>query len=545
MNSLRKRLFVTGGVLCTLLLALALLPSPSVATGQKAAEQSTAAKAERPKNVLFIALDDANFDMMMRFMPKTRAIMERAGIRLEGYNAQDPLCCPARAEAMSGQLSHNNNVMSNKPEFGGGALMLDERLTTAPYLQKAGVNVGYLGKYMNGYKYRKDGKVWNPPGYAEWFVPVKKIYQYYNTGFNWNGKMVTRKQYITNVLKKRTNKTIEKFARADKPFVLYTWHLAPHVALFKGKPNRPAIPHPKYRGTVDPDSFSAAPAEDDMSDKLPYFEGANPVTPETQHAINVRNARSGESMRSVDDAVVSAIRKLEREGVLDETLVIVTSDNGEMQGAHRMTAGKIVPYQDSTNVGAWMMGPGVPAGVVSSDMVGSGDIGATVLDVTGVSVPYPIDGQSLLAPLDNRQLLVQAGAYVRPGLWTGDPAVRSYTAVVDEQYKFIRWWTGHIELYDLVADPGELNSLVTARPDLVAEYEAVLARLENCVGQECVVVKEPDVEPSPTPTPTPTESPSPTEEPSDPTTTPLPSESPTSPTGEPSPTQTETPGPAA
>lgn len=437
-------------------------------------------------NVLVVYLDDANYDEMMAFMPKTRQWMEPCGTRFDNFYANNALCCPFRATALTGQHSLNNGVMSNSVKYGGGAPLFNESRSLPPYLRQNGYQTAYVGKYLNGYR---DKPKWVPLGWDEWFVPYDNTYEYYGTKITHNGQAVTPPGYVADVYGRHTNRLIERFGESSsKPWVMYVSHLAPHGALLDAH-NEAAIPSKKYEGTVLAKDLSRVQYELDVSDKPSWIRALPPLDSADKLAIDAKRVRRAESILAVDDAIDSMFRTLERTGQLNSTLVIVTSDNGFEQGAHRLQYGKILPYDDSTRVGAWVRGPGIPAGVVSKQVTGSVDIGATILDVTSTAVPYPVDGQSLLAPLDNRQMLLEAGSYLMPGVWTGDPTLRSYVAVVDEEYKYVRYWDGQRELYNLEADPKEMVSLVGFRPDLVMEYEAVLERLENCRGAACNITR--------------------------------------------------------
>lgn len=472
-----------GGKVLALLLALPLLLLAIADSGSTSASSNKAVAGQRP-NVVVLYLDDANTSQMMQFLPKTRQWMEPAGTRFDRLYSNNPLCCPFRAIVVSGQHTHNNHVLSNKPQYGGGAARLNENQTLAPYLKKNGYKVGYIGKYMNGYT----GPGWVPRGYDEWFVPYQGIYRYNNTTFSWNGRKVVRPGYVTTVYQKRTDKTIRQFSRSGKPWVLYVSHLTPHSRSLNGT-WVPPLPAKKYRGTVSEASLPPLVLEDDVSDKPSWIQERPAISESDVSRINTRRVRSAEAMRSVDDAIDSMFRTLKQTGQLANTIVIITSDNGYMQGNHRMGSEKIVPYEDSARVTAWARGPGIQRGVVNTRVTGSVDIGATILDATGTRVPYPVDGYTLRNPLDDRQMLLEAGAYLMPGVNTGDPSLRSYEAVVDERYKYIVYWDGQRELYDLANDPNELESLIDTDPLLADQYQQVLEQLKDCYGNACNVVQ--------------------------------------------------------
>lgn len=479
--------WLIGALTVAVVMTLGVLAAQAV--GRPMAEASTkqtGTYSEAP-NVIVFYLDDARVDEMQAFMPKTQKLMVNQGTTFGRMYSNNPLCCPFRATALSGQYTHNNNVLGNTPESGGGVTFFNDKKTIAPSLKKNGYQTAYIGKYLNGYNDTGKGSV--PPGWDEWFVPVRKIYQYHNTVINDNGKTVKQyPQYVTDLYAKRTNQTIRKFAKQDGPFVMYVSHLAPHVALFKGEAKKPAIPPARYKGTVTPDTLPdlSRPAEpEDMSGKPTWIQNLPEPTAEKLAARDRGRLSRAEAILAVDDAVESMINTLKETKQLKNTVIMITSDNGLMQYEHNVPSGKILPYEPSAAVQLWARGPGFEAGAMRNDPVGSVDIVATIAKITRTRMPYDIDGRSILTEKGNRKMLLEAGTYLMDGVWTPDIKTRSYVAVVSSEYKYIRYWDGQEELYDMVYDRAELHSLVQERPDVVAEYREHLTKLENCKGAEC------------------------------------------------------------
>ena len=85
-----------------------------------------------------------------------------------------------------------------------------------------------------------------------------------------------------------------------------------------------------------------------------------------------------ESLLAVDEAVQSIVNNLFAKGILDNTYIVFTSDNGFMQGQHRLHQGKFVAYDESAKVPLLIRGPGIPAGTVSSELVSNVDMVPTL-----------------------------------------------------------------------------------------------------------------------------------------------------------------------
>jgi N-acetylglucosamine-6-sulfatase len=146
-------------------------------------------------------------------------------------------------------------------------------------------------------------------------------------------------------------------------------------------------------------------------------------------------------------------------------VVVYMSDNGYLWGEHRYT-GKNVAYDAAVRVpaGMWSLNgePSVTPGTVISQPVSNIDIAPTFAELAQVDPPSPVDGQSLLALLDD------------PGAGTELPRSRiliehmeggpvpAYCAVREESWLFVHYRTGEEEAYNYEADPYELNNAATA-----------------------------------------------------------------------------------
>lgn len=446
------------------------------------------AETDNRPNVIVIFTDDMRTDDL-KFMPQTRKLIGQQGATFNRFYSNNPLCCPFRASVLDGRYTHNNNVLSNNPAYGGGVKRFNETKTIAPHLQENGYKTAYIGKYLNGYK--KETANYIPPGWDEWFVPVAHIYKYTDTVINHNGKMSTYPGYVTDLYAKRTNNTIRSFSEADKPFVMYVSHLAPHGA----EGERPPIPAKRHRGTVKPRHLPKITSEADVTDKPSWIRRLPKSTPvlDGGYSAELWRIRRAESVKSVDDAVASMVQTLRETGELDNTVIMFTSDNGFMTGEHRLPTGKVVPYEQSARVPMLVRGPGFKPGITRPDVAGTVDIAPTILDLADVTVPYEMDGRPLFKWDLDRKMLLESGAYLTETVTTGDPSIRSYVGVVDRYYKYIEYWDGQREFYPMSGDRREQQSLIDPKTGRVKEgyadelkiYQEALEQLKNCVGTSC------------------------------------------------------------
>jgi N-acetylglucosamine-6-sulfatase len=241
--------------------------------------------------------------------------------------------------------------------------------------------------------------------------------------------------------------------------------------------------------------------EQDVDDKPAHIAALPVLAPEADWMamIQERYEQRLESIRSVDDQVRNIVQALDDAGKLENTYIVVTSDNGFLMGEHRIPFGKVHPYEPSARVPLVMSGPGIPAGVRVPQLVGLHDLVPTVLratDTYGVQT-VPLDGMSLLpfttsssagAP---RDLLLEAG----PADATDDlsvsrssPAAQPYQGIrTDTGWKYIEYNLGGVEMYNLNADPDELQNLAND-PNYVEQrmlLDQALEQLSGCRGVAC------------------------------------------------------------
>jgi arylsulfatase len=99
-----------------------------------------------------------------------------------------------------------------------------------------------------------------------------------------------------------------------------------------------------------------------------------------------------QSLQAVDELVESVVTKLEDYGLLENTYIFYTSDNGYHMGQHRMTPGKGCPYEEDVNVPMIIRGPGVPKRRTVDFVTSHTDIAATFFDLAGIPLRDDFDG---------------------------------------------------------------------------------------------------------------------------------------------------------
>jgi N-acetylglucosamine-6-sulfatase len=439
--------------------------------------ESSLAQVANPKpNFVFILADDMRQDDL-NYMPKTRALLGGQGMRFTNAYVSYALCCPSRATILRGQYAHNTGVWSN-----GGALQVYknrgyEQDNLATRLDAAGYRTGLFGKYFNRY----EGSA-VPVGWDDWFAKFHGVY--YDYDVNDNGTIrhfgTRERDYLTDVLRSQTRDFIDASLTHDKPFFAYVAPPAPHP---------PATPAPRHQHDFDGEkaprllSFN----EQHVSDKPPWIESL-PSLDATKTA-NIDNEHEGrvESLQSLEDLVTAVVTKLDNAGVLGNTYIVFTSDNGWHHGEHRIPDGKQQPYEESINVPLLIRGPGVQTGSTTDKLVLNTDFLPTFTDLAGTPTPSYVDGRSLRPLLTESATTWRTAILLerRDNLYPG----RSFYGIrTSYGRKYLEYHSGFREVYNLGADPYELtNSYDATTPP--ANLVARLQDLKDCGADKPILCR--------------------------------------------------------
>jgi len=459
-------------------------PTKAERRAQLGVKRPPARAGDQRPNIVVVMTDDQQVSDM-RAMPRTRRLIGRRGVAFPESVANFPLCCPSRATYQSGQFAHNHGVLDNRPPRGGFG-KFDTSNTVPMWMSRAGYSTAYIGKYLNGYGEDDPGFV--PPGWATWQAMVAPVTRYFKFRLNENGRVKSYgeddEDYLSDVLTRKAVRYVRRHRRSRRPYFLTVGYLAPHVG--KGFDEaehcdgKGPFPAPRHFGDFVGTDLPRGPAfnEADVSDKpraiqeLPKVSGHK-----LEKKIDKYQCRL-ESLRSVDEGVAEIVGELRETDQLDDTFVIFTSDNGFVQGQHRIKGGKGELYEESIKVPLLVRGPGVPVGRRSRDLVVNADLPATFLELAHAKAGLPQDGVSLLPALRDPSLDRHRAILIES---------LEYTAVRTQRYLYAVHATGERELYDLRRDPYELRS-VDDDPryaGVVDELDRTLDRLRDCVGASC------------------------------------------------------------
>lgn len=417
-------------VILVLLVSVARLAAAATPTD---GEQNKTKESARRPNILFVFSDmQRAYSMGCYGDSNTRTpaldALARQGARFDAAISNTPVCCPYRACLMSGQYAHHHGVVSNQVTFRPTVKCLAETF------RDAGYETGYSGKWH--------------------IISPKDAGQELRYGFPLSddefGFYRTDRQsaHVTDV----ALRFIREKSKIDKPWLLVVSWILPH------SPYRaPAGYREHFTNITLPPNVPAGTATEYARKNLPDYYGM---------------------IESLDDEFKRLLAALEEAGVADDTIVVYTSDHGDMVGCQGLKV-KRWPHDQSARIPLLVRYPRtVRPGTIVAAPFGSPDVYPTLAGLAGVSVPKDLDGKDFApllrgeasAPPRDYVYLEMPYAYVP---WPGWRAVRT------SRYMYARTKEKPWLLFDLVRDPWEMHNLVgdPASKKLVEEMDSRLTAI--------------------------------------------------------------------
>jgi len=458
------------------------------------ATPASAQAPERP-NIVVVMTDDQTAESV-RVMNNVRLGLRNQGTTFRQAVTSYALCCPSRATYLTGQYSHNNGVVHNRPPF-GGYTALDHTNTLPVWLQRAGYQTIHLGRWLNGYGRDNTNMAEVPPGWGEWHTMVDpSTFDMTAWTMNDNGLLSSQPEqpgeHQTDFMHRRAVELIDAAAPSPQPFFLSLSFVAPHSTRNRDPDDPPKLrtpsPPPRFRDAFRDEPLPQPPNFNERSvhDKPQVIADRTLMEPRAVAALQENYQQELESLLAVDEAVGGILGALQRQGELENTLVIYTSDNGFYHGEHRVRSEKTLPYEPGIRVPMIMRGPGVPRGENLDQLVSNIDLAPTILEASGATPTLVQDGRSLLDLAEDPTLEFGREIVLENG--NGVFRVPSFRGIRNDRFTFLRHdTTGEVELYDLKEDPFQLQSL--DENEAYDRVRTLLARrlrvLERCSGPAC------------------------------------------------------------
>jgi len=366
-----------------------------------------------------------------------------------------PVCTPYRASLLTGQYPLTHGLFLNDVCLSTNATSL------AQAYAQSGYDTAYIGKWhLDGH----GRSAYIPPerrqGFDYW--KVLECTHDYNRSFYYAGDDVTRRVwpgYDVAAQTKDAQAYLSRHAKSNRPFLL---------VLAWGPPHDPYGTAPeRYRQRFDPDGVA--------------------VRPNVQGSPNKDLAGYYAHIAAMDECLGELLRTLDETGLQENTVVVFTSDHGDMLGSHGMGR-KQKPWDEAILVPLVVRGPAVQKRRVIDTPINTPDLMPTLLGLCGEPIPATVQGEDCSgwirgtgAPKDNPVLIA---CYTPFGEWTRKRGGREYRGVRSARYTYVRDLQGPWLLYDNAVDPYQLDNLVGKPGSAVvqAELENELQRLLQKTG---------------------------------------------------------------
>jgi len=419
-------------------------------------------------NILFFFTDDQRFDTIQALgnpqilTPNLDALVRRGTTFTHAHipgGTSAAVCMPSRAMLHTGRtLFHIDDKGQKIPE---------SHTTMGECFSAAGYTTFGTGKWHNGKaSYARSFTAgdeiffggmndhWNVPAYRfdptgayETRLPMNRDHGRSKKVTYRDGDHVHAGKHSTELFTDASIQFLES-RTDDNPFFMYVSLMAPHDPR-----NMPK----KFQDMYNPDDIELPenfqPEHLIDTGDLRIRDEMLAAFPRDPKEIKEHLADYYAMITHLDHEFGRLVETLKQRGEFENTIIVVAGDNGLAVGQHGLL-GKQNLYDHSVRVPLVFAGPGIPAGQQSDALVYLLDIFPTLCDLTGQSIPDSVEGRSLVPclhkPEDSEPLYLVYCKSIR-GLTTG-------------RHKLIEYATGDTQLFDLKADPLEMNNLADSSP---------------------------------------------------------------------------------
>lgn len=468
--------------------------------------------AQSPKrpNIIFIMSDDhayqaiSAYDQRLISTPNIDRIA-KAGILFTNASVTNSICAPSRATILTGKHSHLNGKVDNHFKFD------TTNITFPQILQANGYQTAMFGKLHFG----------NSPKGFDQFKILPDQGNYYNPDFiTKNNGNIQVKGYVTDIITDMTLDWLKEERSPDKPFMLMYLHKAPHRSWLMAERHLEEMTqksYPEPKTLFDDYAGRTAPAKEAEMNILTSmsWSGDNKIYPAVMDSlkipeigfdkqrfkaemgrldpnqkanfekvydqINAEFKKAYPSMtdqdkmrwkfqrymqdylgtiRAVDENVGRLLDYLEANHLMENTIIVYTSDQGFYLGEHGWFDKRFI-YDESFKTPLMVSWPGkIKPGQKSDALVQNLDFAQTFLDAAGVPAPKDMQGQSLI-PLMLGKSWNRDAVYYHYYEYPAEHMVNRHYAIVTKKYKLIHYYfsADTWELIDREKDPLELKNV--------------------------------------------------------------------------------------
>lgn len=495
-------------------------------------------KQSRRPNIIFIMSDDHALQAISAYgnnLNKTPNIdrIAEEGILFENCFCTNSICAPSRATILTGKYSHINGLIDNTVSFDGS------QMTFPKLLKRSGYQTSMIGKWH----LKSD-----PTGFDYWNILPGQGH-YYNPNFIENGKRKRIQGYVTDIITDKAINWLDKRDRSN-PFCMMLQHKAPHrnwmpAPEYLNQYDDRTFPIPDnffddYEGRIAAEEQELKIGED----MLMAYDLKIPPSDAKKYESEQMYKRDKESWKyifkrmnenqknmwekaykednqdflqkdlkgkelekwkyqryikdylrcisSVDKNIGRLFEYLEANDLLENTLLIYTSDQGFYLGEHGWFDKRFM-YEESLHMPLMIRYPKeIKPNTNTDELVNNTDFAPTFLDYAGINIPDDMQGRSFRnimqgkVPDDWRD-----ATYYHYFEYPGAHGVKRHYGIRTKRYKLIHFYhdIDQWELYDLKNDPKEMNNLYG-----IDKFDELVKNLKKQLQQLRVKYNDTDVE---------------------------------------------------
>lgn len=379
------------------------------------------------------------------------------GMRLDRFFCASPVCSPARASLLTGQIPSQHGIhdwlsAGSVPTEGRGPIeYLKGKPSYTKVLVENGYTCGISGKWHLGHSQLPQH------GFSHWYVHQRGGGSYYDAPMIRDGELITEPGYVTDNITNDALAFIDAHYDQAAPFYLSVHYTAPHSPWIDSHPQEIV------------DSYADCPFDSIPRDPIhPWSIPELAPDPESD-LWRAQLAGYFAAVTAMDSSIGRILDKVDTLGMREDTIIWFMGDNGFSTG-HHGTWGKgnatwpLNMLDNSVLVPSIVSHPGtIPESIVRSEMVSGYDVAHTLLDLVGLEMPNASDlpGQSFAHLLASQ---ADESAQVRDHIVIHDE-YGPVRMIRTEEWKYIhRYPDGPHELFNMVEDPLERSNRIDDPP---------------------------------------------------------------------------------
>jgi choline-sulfatase len=453
----------------------------------------------RPKNILWLMSDQHRPHALgIDGNPVARTpnldTLARSGMRFDQAYCTNPVCVPSRASLLTGLYSHNHGANNNSIPWAFDKKTIAHHLGRAGYMSALIGKMHFVDGQTHGFDYHLDFNDW-----FQYLGPKTRIFAdelgkrnsgsgnpqiddlWREFGDPWSGvreddgrqglvsvgrmSKLEEQDHFESFVTRESVRFLKNHAK-DQPFFLIASYLKPHdpfmpAQRFFNMFRAVDMQIPDTWGKVDLATVPKEVRESITNDWVTPEMRDNPGNVKRHIAMYYAN------LAQMDDNIGVMLKALRDLGLEDDTIVMYTTDHGEMLGEHGLWQ-KMMFYEPSVGVPLMFRVPGMTTpGSRCRTPVSQVSVAATLLELAGVPNPGGLDGESLMRDLREPQQLRDTTIYAEYAL----KSPRAKGMIRQGDFKYCYYTNDLSELYNLRDDPKEMNNLALREKSRAGEMQ--------------------------------------------------------------------------